>query len=61
MDGFLSFGFLALSARTGAINAQAPPLCGLGKASGPRPVITELRVTRFGEDRRIYLSERFPG
>jgi len=36
MDGFLSLGFLALSARTGAINAQAPPLRGFDKPSGPQ-------------------------
>lgn len=61
MDGFLSLGFLTLSARTGAINAQAPPLRGFGKASGPHGSHHGAGVTRFGEDRRIYLSERFPG
>lgn len=60
MDSFLSASWLfppapalsTLKPRRSAVSA---------KPQGPRPVITELGVTRFGEDRRIYLSERFPG
>ena len=28
---------------------------------GPRAVITELGIMRFGEDKRMYLAEYFPG
>lgn len=34
---------------------------GLPPDKGPRAVITELGVFRFGEDRRMYLAELFPG
>ena len=34
---------------------------GLPPNKGPRAVITELGVFRFGEDRRMYLAEIFPG
>lgn len=34
---------------------------GLNPNKGPRAVITELGVMRFGSDRRMYLSEYFPG
>lgn len=34
---------------------------GLPPDKGPRAVVTELGVLRFGEDRRMYLSEFFPG
>ena len=28
---------------------------------GPRAVVTELGVLRFGEDKRMYLAEYYPG
>ncbi len=34
---------------------------GLAPDKGPRAVVTELGVMRFGEDRRMYLAEVFPG
>jgi glutaconate CoA-transferase subunit B len=34
---------------------------GLIPDKGPRAVITELGIMRFGEDRRMYLAEYFPG
>ncbi len=34
---------------------------GLDPARGPRAVITEMGVMRFGEDNRMYLAEYFPG
>jgi len=34
---------------------------GLPQDKGPRAVVTELGVLRFGEDRRMYLAEVFPG
>lgn len=34
---------------------------GLSPDRGPRAVITELGVFRFGDDKRMYLSELFPG
>ncbi len=34
---------------------------GLDPAKGPRAVITELGVLRFGEDKRMYLAEVFDG
>ncbi len=33
----------------------------LDESKGPRAVITELGVLRFGEDKRMYLAEIFPG
>lgn len=34
---------------------------GLDPTKGPRAVITELGVMRFGDDKRMYLAEYFPG
>lgn len=34
---------------------------GLDPTKGPRAVITEYGVMRFGEDRRMYLAEYYPG
>ena len=34
---------------------------GLDESKGPRAVVTELGVFRFGEDKRMYLAELFPG
>ena len=34
---------------------------GLDPSRGPRAVITELGVMRFGDDKRLYLAEFFPG
>lgn len=34
---------------------------GLAPDKGPRAVVTELGIMRFGEDKRMYLSEYFPG
>jgi len=34
---------------------------GLDGTKGPRAVVTELGVFRFGEDKRMYLAELFPG
>ena len=34
---------------------------GLNPERGPRAVVTELGVLRFGADRRMYLAEYFPG
>ncbi|MBR0108613.1 MAG: hypothetical protein IJM07_05765 [Pyramidobacter sp.] len=34
---------------------------GLPADKGPRAVVTELGVFRFGEDRRMYLAQLFPG
>lgn len=34
---------------------------GLPPDHGPRAVVTEMGVMRFGEDRRMYLAEYFPG
>ena len=35
--------------------------CGLPANKGPRAVITGFGVFRFGEDKRMYLAELFPG
>lgn len=34
---------------------------GLSPDCGPRAVVTEYGIMRFGDDRRMYLSEYFPG
>ena len=34
---------------------------GLDESKGPRAVVTEYGVFRFGEDKRMYLAELFPG
>ena len=34
---------------------------GLDESKGPRAVVTELGVFRFGEDKRMYLADLFPG
>lgn len=34
---------------------------GLDPSRGPRAVVTELGVMRFGDDKRLYLAEFFPG
>lgn len=34
---------------------------GLDPNKGPRAVVTELGIMRFGEDKRMYLAEYFPG
>ncbi|MDO4552490.1 MAG: CoA-transferase [Bacillota bacterium] len=34
---------------------------GLDPEKGPRAVVTELGIMRFGEDKRMYLAEYFPG
>ena len=34
---------------------------GLNPDVGPRAVVTELGIMKFGEDKRMYLAEFFPG